>query len=65
MHAFSRVRGALALAGVATLVVASSAVAGAASTTGKYNAAAAKLVPAVYKGKVLQVATDATSPPHE
>ncbi|MGC8510841.1 MAG: ABC transporter substrate-binding protein [Acidimicrobiales bacterium] len=65
MHAFSRVRGALALAGVATLVVASSAVAGAASTTGKYNAAAAKLVPAVYKGKVLQVATDATYPPDE
>ncbi len=65
MQALSRVRGALALAGVATLVLASSVVSGAASTTGKYNAAAAKLVPAAYKGKVLQVATDATYAPDE
>lgn len=65
MQRISRVRQALVTAGVATLVLASSAVAGASSTTGTYNAAAAKLVPAVYKGKVLQVATDATYAPDE
>ncbi len=64
MQRISRVRSMLATAGVATLVLASSAVAGAAPT-GTYNAAAAKLVPAVYKGKVLQVATDATYAPDE
>ena len=64
MQRNSRVRQALATVGVATLVLASSAVAGA-STSGHYNAAAAKLVPAAYKGKVLQVATDATYAPDE
>ncbi len=65
MQRISRVRQALATAGVAALVLASSAVAGASSTTGTYNAAAAKLVPSAYKGKVLQVATDATYAPDE
>ena len=64
MQRISRVRQALATVGVATLVLASSAVAGA-SPSGHYNAAAAKLVPAAYKGKVLQVATDATYAPDE
>lgn len=58
----SRVRAALALTGVGTLVLASSLAAGAASTV---NAAAAKLVPAAYKHITLQVATDATYPPDE
>lgn len=63
----SRVRGALVTAGVASLVLASSLVAGVAgaSTTGTYNAAAAKLVPSVYKGKTLQVGTDASYAPDE
>ncbi len=65
MQRISRVRQALVTAGVATLVLASTAVAGASSTTGSYNAAAAKLVPSAYKGKVLQVATDATYAPDE
>jgi polar amino acid transport system substrate-binding protein len=53
------------MGGIATLMLASSAVAGAASTSGKYNAADAKLVPSAYKGKTLQVATDATYAPDE
>jgi polar amino acid transport system substrate-binding protein len=53
------------MAGVASLLLATSVTAGAASTTGVYNAAAAKMVPASLKGKVLQVATDATYPPDE
>ena len=65
MQGISRVRQALVTAGVATLVLASTAVAGASSTTGSYNAAAAKLVPSAFKGKVLQVATDATYAPDE
>ena len=65
MQRISRVRQALVTAGVATLVLASTAVAGASSTTGSYNAAAAKLVPSAFKGKVLQVATDATYAPDE
>ena len=64
MQRISRVRSVLAMAGVATLVLASTAVAGAAPS-GTYNAAAAKLVPAAFKGKVLQVATDATYAPDE
>ena len=62
MQGISRVRAALALSGVGTLVLASSLSAGAASTV---NAAAAKLVPAAYKHITLQVATDATYPPDE
>jgi polar amino acid transport system substrate-binding protein len=53
------------MTGVASLLLATSVTAGAASTTGVYNAAAAKMVPASLKGKVLQVATDATYPPDE
>lgn len=68
MHQISRVRFALITTGVASLVLASSVVAGATSmhsTTGTYNAADAKAVPAIYKGKTLKVATDATYAPDE
>jgi len=53
------------MAGVASLMLATSVSAGASSTAGKYNAADAKLVPSTYKGKTLQVATDATYAPDE
>jgi polar amino acid transport system substrate-binding protein len=53
------------MAGVASLMLASTVTAGASTTTGKYSAADAKLVPSVYKGKTLQVATDATYAPDE
>jgi len=46
-------------------MLATSVSAGASSTAGKYNAADAKLVPSTYKGKTLQVATDATYAPDE
>jgi polar amino acid transport system substrate-binding protein len=59
------VRHALVMAGVASLLLASSATAGAATIKGRYNAADAKLVPSAFKGKTLQVATDATYPPME
>lgn len=65
MLRITRVRSALVMTGVASLLLATSVTAGAASTTGVYNAAAAKMVPASLKGKVLQVATDATYPPDE
>jgi len=65
MLRITRVRSALVMTGVASLLLATSITAGAASTTGVYNAAAAKMVPASLKGKVLQVATDATYPPDE
>ena len=60
-----RVRLALVTTGVASLVLATSMTAGATTTSGTYNAAAAALVPASYKHMVLQVATDATYPPDE
>jgi polar amino acid transport system substrate-binding protein len=47
------------------MVLASSFVAGAASTNGAYNAADAKLVPASFAKSTLQVATDATYAPDE
>jgi polar amino acid transport system substrate-binding protein len=53
------------MAGVASLMLATTVSAGASSISGKYNAADAKLVPSVYKGTTLQVATDATYPPDE
>jgi len=65
MHRNSRVRQVLVAAGIGSLLMASSVVAGAASTTGTYNAADAKLVPASYKNVTLQVATDATYAPDE
>jgi polar amino acid transport system substrate-binding protein len=61
----TRVRQALVVTGIASLVLASSLVAGAASTSGKLNAMDAALVPSAYKGTTLQVATDATYPPDE
>jgi polar amino acid transport system substrate-binding protein len=60
-----RVRQAIAAAGVASLLLASSVVADAASTTGTYSAADAKLVPSTYAGKTIAVATDATYAPDE
>jgi polar amino acid transport system substrate-binding protein len=46
-------------------MLASSVVAGAAGTSGTFNATDAKLVPAAYKTSTLQVATDATYAPDE
>jgi polar amino acid transport system substrate-binding protein len=65
MQRITRFRQVLVMAGVASLMLASSVSAGASSMSGKYNAADAKLVPSVYKGKTLQVATDATYAPDE
>ena len=65
MQRISRVRSALVTTGIASLVLATSVAAGAASTTGKYNAADAGAVPSTYKGTTLQVATDATYAPDE
>jgi polar amino acid transport system substrate-binding protein len=65
MYRNSRVRQVLVAAGIGSLMLASSVVAGAASTSGTYNAADAKLVPASYKNVTLQVATDATYAPDE
>ena len=65
MQHFTRFRRVLVMAGAASLVLATSVSAGASSTAGKYNAADAKLVPSAYKGKTLQVATDATYAPDE
>ena len=53
------------MAGAASLMLATSVNAGASTTSGKFNAADAKLVPSAYKGKTLQVATDATYAPDE
>ena len=65
MQRITRFRQVLVMAGVASLMLATSVSAGASSTSGKYNAADAKLVPASYKGTTLQVATDATYAPDE
>jgi polar amino acid transport system substrate-binding protein len=65
MHRLTRFRQVLVVAGVASLMLATSVSAGASSIAGKYNAADAKLVPAIYKGTTLQVATDATYAPDE
>ena len=65
MLRISRVRQALVVTGITSLVLASTLVAGASTMSGKFNAADAKLVPAAYKGTTLQVATDATYAPDE
>jgi polar amino acid transport system substrate-binding protein len=65
MLRITRVRQALVMTGITSLVLASSLVAGASSTAGAYNAADAKMVPSSYKGTTLQVATDATYAPDE
>jgi polar amino acid transport system substrate-binding protein len=65
MQRFTRFRQVLVMTGVASLMLATSVSAGASSISGKYNAADAKLVPSVYKGTTLQVATDATYAPDE
>jgi polar amino acid transport system substrate-binding protein len=65
MQRLTRFRQVLVMTGVASLMLATSVTAGASSTSGKYNAADAKLVPSAYKGKTLQVATDATYAPDE
>ena len=59
------IRRALTVAGVGSLILGATVVAGASGLTGTYNAADAKLVPASYKNTTLQVATDATYPPDE
>ena len=65
MQRKTRVRQVLAVAGIGSLMLATSVVAGASSTSGVHNAADAKLVPTVYKGTTLQVATDASYAPDE
>jgi polar amino acid transport system substrate-binding protein len=65
MQRITRFRRVLVMAGVASLMLATSVSAGASSTSGKYNAVDAKLVPSTYKAKTLQVATDATYAPDE
>lgn len=51
--------------GIGSLVLASSVVAGGASLKGTNNAYDAKFVPSSFKGKTLQVATDAANAPDE
>src|ERR1039458_8134853 len=65
MLRISRVRQALVVTGITSLVLASTLVAGATTMSGKFNAADAKLVPSAYKATTLQVATDATYAPDE
>ena len=65
MQRFTRVRQALVSAGVVSVMLASGLTAGAATTTGVYNAADAKMVPAALKNVTWQVATDATYAPDE
>jgi polar amino acid transport system substrate-binding protein len=65
MQGLTRFRQVLVMAGVTSLILATSVSAGASSISGKYSAADAKLVPAVYKGVTLQVATDTPYPPDE
>src|SRR5580692_1630898 len=65
MQRFTRFRPLLVMVGAASLVLSTSVSAGASPLSGKYNAADAKLVPSAYKGKTLQVATDASYPPDE
>jgi len=60
-----RFRQVLVVAGAAGLMLATSLTAGASTISGKYNAADAKLVPSAFKGKTLQVGTDASYPPDE
>lgn len=65
MHTMTRVRRVLVAVGATSLMLASTAVAGAANLGGSYNAADAKMVPPAFKGKTLAVATDATYAPDE
>jgi len=65
MQKFSFLRQASVSLGVASIVLATTVSAGASGTSGIYNAAAAKLVPAIYKGVTLQVGSDATYAPDE
>jgi polar amino acid transport system substrate-binding protein len=65
MQRITRFRRVLVVAGVASLMLTATVSAGASSISGKFNAADAKLVPSTFKGKTLQVATDATYPPDE
>lgn len=66
MKRITRLRSVLVVMGAASLL-ASTAItsAGATTTTGRYSAMDAALVPAAYKGTTLQVATDASYPPDE
>ncbi|MCU1362522.1 MAG: extracellular solute-binding protein family 3 [Acidimicrobiaceae bacterium] len=53
------------VAGVTSLLVASSGLAGAANVYARFNAADARLVPASLRGVTWQIATDASYPPDE
>ena len=67
MQQISRARVALVTMGVASLLLATTVAAGASSSgmKGTYNANAAKLVPASFKGMTLKVASDASYAPDE
>jgi polar amino acid transport system substrate-binding protein len=65
MKRFTRLRSAIVVMGAASLLASTAITAGASTFSGKFNAADAGLVPAVYKGTTLQVATDASYPPDE
>jgi polar amino acid transport system substrate-binding protein len=65
MKRISGLRTTFVALGAATLLASTVVTAGASTTSGTYNAADAKLVPAAYKGTTLQVATDASYPPDE
>jgi len=65
MKRITRLRSVLVVMGAASLLASTAISAGASTTSGKYNAMDAALVPAAYKNTTLQVATDATYPPDE
>ena len=65
MKRISGLRTTFVALGAATLLASTVVTAGASTTSGTYNAADAKLVPAAYKATTLQVATDASYPPDE
>lgn len=66
MKRFTGIRSFAVVLGAASLLSSTMVVAaGASSTSGKYNAMDAALVPAAYRGMTLQVATDASYPPDE
>ena len=66
MKRFTRMRTVAVVLGAASLLSSTMALtSGASTTSGKYNAMDAALVPAAYKSMTLQVATDASYPPDE
>ncbi len=65
MHRISRIRQGFVAVSVASLMLAGAATAGASGASATFNAVNAKLVPSIFKGKTLAVATDATYAPDE